>query len=84
MCQIGPKWDKCGTFSDLISVHFGAGRQNVLKSNMKSPGFVPFWADLTYFGVKCYIPADTGDIHGSLFGPKRNILALNRDRLCDN
>ena len=24
--QIGPKWDKSGTFSDQILVHFGAGR----------------------------------------------------------
>ena len=24
MGQIGPKWDKSGTFSDQISVHFGA------------------------------------------------------------
>ena len=23
--QISPKWDKSGTFSDQISVHFGAG-----------------------------------------------------------
>ena len=25
MGQIGPKWDKSGTFSHSISVHFGAG-----------------------------------------------------------
>ena len=24
--QIGTKWDKSGTFSDQISVHFGAGQ----------------------------------------------------------
>ena len=33
--QIGPKWDKPGTFSDHISVNFGAVRQNVLKSDLK-------------------------------------------------
>ena len=33
--QIGPKWEKSGTFSDQISVHFGALRQNVLKSDLK-------------------------------------------------
>ena len=31
--QMGPKWDKSGTFSDQIS----AGRQNVLKSDLKKP-----------------------------------------------
>ena len=33
--QIGPKWDKCWTFSDKISVHFGSLSQNVLKSYLK-------------------------------------------------
>ena len=58
--QIGPKWDKCGTFYDpfqdmgqlwdflrSVSVHFGAGRQNVLKLILKSPTFVPFGTNLT-------------------------------------
>ena len=40
--QIGPKWDKSVTFSDQISEHFGAGRQNALKLILKSPRFVPF------------------------------------------
>ena len=26
--------------------------QNILKSDLKSPGFVLFWANLTYFGAK--------------------------------
>ena len=34
--QIGPKWDKSGTFPDQISVHFGSVRQNILKSDLKS------------------------------------------------
>ena len=28
MGQFGPKWDKSGTFSDKISVHFGANGSN--------------------------------------------------------
>ena len=50
MGQIGRKWDESGTFSDQISVHFGAMRQNVLKSDLKkSPGFVPFGVNLPTF-----------------------------------
>ena len=41
--QIGPSWDKSGTFSDQISVHL-------------APGFVPFGANLTHFGAKPTIP----------------------------
>ena len=33
--QIGPKWDKSGTFSDHISVQFGSVSQNVLKFDLK-------------------------------------------------
>ena len=33
--QIIPKWNKSMTFSDQISEHFGAPRQNVLKSDLK-------------------------------------------------
>ena len=32
--QIGPKWDKSGTYSDQISVHFGSESQNALKSDL--------------------------------------------------
>ena len=39
--QIGPKWDKSGTFSDLISVHFGSSSQNVLKSDLKKSRICP-------------------------------------------
>ena len=42
MGQIGPKWDKSGTFSDQISEHFGATRQNVLKSDLKKSRIYPF------------------------------------------
>ena len=45
--QIGPKWDKSGTFSDQIS----------MKSDVKIPGFVQFVANLTLFGGKPTIPA---------------------------
>ena len=48
--QIGLKSDKSATFSEQISVHFGSVSQNVLKSDMKNPGFVPFGANLTHFG----------------------------------
>ena len=41
--QIDPKWDKSGTFSDQISVHFGA---------VRSPGFVPFGTNLAHLGPK--------------------------------
>ena len=41
MGQIGPKWDKYGSFSDQISVHFSAVCQSVLRSDLKSPIFVP-------------------------------------------
>ena len=44
--QIGPKWDKSGTYPDKLLVHFGAA----LKSDLKSPGFVLFGANLTHFG----------------------------------
>ena len=54
--QIDTKWDKSWTFSDQISVHFGAVRQNVLKSDLKSPGFVPFRATLAHSGPKSDIP----------------------------
>ena len=35
MGQIGPKWDKSGTFSDQISVHFGTAAPKLLKSDLK-------------------------------------------------
>ena len=50
--------DKSGTFLDQISEHFGSSSQNVLKSDLKNPGFVchiwgqsdpflaQFWASL--------------------------------------
>ena len=40
--QIGPKRDKSGIFSDQISGHFGAPRQNVLKSDLKKSWMCPF------------------------------------------
>ena len=41
--QIAPKWDKSGTFSDEISVHFGSPSQNVLKSHLKKSRICPNW-----------------------------------------
>ena len=53
--QIAPKWDKSGTFSDQISVHFGLS-QNVLKSDLKKLSDSPlFRANLSHFGAKMYI-----------------------------
>ena len=50
MCS---KWDKSRTFSDQLS----ALRQNVLKSDpKKSPEFVTFAANLTFFEAKLAIP----------------------------
>ena len=54
--QIGPKWDKSGTFSDQISVHLARSSQMYWNLIWKSPGFVPFWANLTHFGAKSTIP----------------------------
>ena len=46
-------------FLDQISVHFGSASQNVLKSDLKkSPGFIPFWANLTHFGAESEIPEE--------------------------
>ena len=47
--QIGKKWDKSGTFSDQISVHFGALRQNVLKSDLKKSRICPIMGNLSRF-----------------------------------
>ena len=47
--QIGPKLDKSGPFSD----------QNAVKSDLKKSEFVPFGANLTYFGPKSAHPEST-------------------------
>ena len=39
--QNGAKWDKFGTFSDQILVHFGSMSQNVLKSDQKKSRICP-------------------------------------------
>ena len=55
--RLNPKWDKSGTFSDRISVHFGAPRQNVLKFDLKKSRICPIWANNdTYFGAKPCVP----------------------------
>ena len=55
--QIGPKWDKSGAFFRSDFSAFGAPAPNVLKSDLKKPGFVPFGANLNHFGAKPTIPA---------------------------
>ena len=53
--KIGPDWPIMGQISDFlrsVSVHFGAGRLNVLTLIFKSPRFVPFEANLTQFGCQ--------------------------------
>ena len=53
MGQISQKWDKSGTFSDQILVHFSSESQNVLKSDLKKvPNLSHFGANLTDFGAK--------------------------------
>ena len=45
--QIGPKWEKSGSFLDQISVHFDAPHQNVLKSDLKKSRIRPIVIKLT-------------------------------------
>ena len=49
MGQIGPKWDKSGTFSDQIPVHFGSSSQSVLKSDLKKSWICPIWGQSDTF-----------------------------------
>ena len=49
---MGQIWD----FLRSVSVHFGAGRQNVLKLILKSPRLVPFGANLIQIGDNPDIP----------------------------
>ena len=55
--QIGPKCDKSMAFSVQISVHLAPPRQMHWNLILKSPGFVPFGANLTHFGAKPTISA---------------------------
>ena len=59
--QIGIKRDKSGTFSDQISVHFGAQRQNVLKSDLKKSRICPIWGHSDPFWVQIYSPSCQGE-----------------------
>ena len=54
--QIGQIWD----FLRSVSVHFGTGRQNVLKLILKGPTFVPFGANMTLFSTTTYNPDPAG------------------------
>ena len=54
--EIGPKWDKSRGFFRSDFSAFGALAPNALKSDLKSPEFVPFGANLTHFGAKPTIP----------------------------
>ena len=42
--QIGPKWDKSGTFSDHISVHFVSASKNVMEFDLKNSRICPVWS----------------------------------------
>ena len=56
MSQIRSDWphiEQIGTFKDHFTVHFGSA---LLKSDRKSPGFVPFSVNLTHFVANPYIP----------------------------
>ena len=43
-------------FKDQISVYFGSSSQNVLKFDLKIPGYVPFGPNMTLFGPKSNYP----------------------------
>ena len=60
--HIGPQMGQIWDFLRSVSVHFGAGRQNVLKLILKSPRFVLFVANLAQFRAKTKIP-DPGHYH---------------------
>ena len=59
--QIGMKWDKSGTFNDQFSVLIitstkFVSRQNAQKTDITSPEFIPFLANLDKLLIKCDIP----------------------------
>ena len=56
MCLNGVRFAPIGTNHGLFKVT----SQNVLKLTLKSPGFVPFGANLTHFGAKLNIPGPDG------------------------
>ena len=53
--RLAPNWTNPGLFSSDFSA-FGAPRQMHWNLIWKSPGFVPFGANLTHFGAKPTIP----------------------------
>ena len=62
MVGLAPKWVRLapnGTNPGLFQIRFQCiwrGAPKALKYDMKSPGFVPFAANLTHFGAKPTIP----------------------------
>ena len=54
--QIDPKWDKSETFSVQISDHFGAVRQNDLKSDLKKSRNCPIWSQSDPHCVEIWHP----------------------------
>ena len=75
--QIGSYWPQMGqiwAFLRSVSVHFGAGRQNVLKLIWKSPRFVPFRANMTQFGWQIWHPAL--QTSRSMSAPHRGIVLM--------
>ena len=68
------KWDKSGTFSNYILVHFRFPSQNVLNFELKKSRICPICVNLTQFGSKSAIyiypefspnsvPPDTPALH---------------------
>ena len=55
--QNGSDWPRMGYIRDFSRSESSSVSQNVLKSDLKSPRFVPFRANLTHFGAKPTIPA---------------------------
>ena len=54
--QIGPKWDKSGAFSDLISVHLAPRAKCTEIWSEKAPDLTNLGSNLTHFRTKPTIP----------------------------
>ena len=72
-----------GNFSDQISVHFGAPRQNVLKSDLKnSPGFSIFETNLTHFWPNLPpLAYSTCNLHDIVARPDFSLLSQSLQQL---
>ena len=60
MVGLAPTWVRLAPNGTNPGFFRSAPAPNALKSDLKSPGFVPFRANLTHFGAKPSIPTDDG------------------------